>query len=76
LFLAPLFHYLFPLTHKHFPIILRPRENLETEIAKLKRYPLKCLEPICENNHPRTPQMMRLGERHNWEFDYPTRADF
>lgn len=51
-------------------LFLRPRENLEAEIAKLKRYLLKCLEPVRENDRPRTKKMMRLGERHNWEFNY------
>ena len=39
-------------------------------MAKLKRYLLKCLEPVRENNRPRTPQMMCFGECHNWEFNY------
>lgn len=51
-------------------LFLRPRENLDAELAKLKRYLLKCLEPIRLNNRPRNPKMMRLGERHNWEFNY------
>lgn len=51
-------------------LFLRPRENLDAEIALLKHYLLKCLEPKRENKRPRTPKMMRLGERHNWEFNY------
>lgn len=51
-------------------LFLRPRENLDAETAKLKRHLLKCLEPVKVNNRPRTPKMMRLGERHNWEFNY------
>lgn len=51
-------------------LFLRPRENLEAEIAHLKRYLLKCLEPIKVKDRPREPKMMRLGERHNWEGNY------
>ncbi|MFN0035270.1 MAG: IS4 family transposase [Saprospiraceae bacterium] len=51
-------------------LFLRPRENLETEVALLKRYLLKCLEPIKVKDRPREPKMMRLGERHNWEGNY------
>ncbi len=51
-------------------LFLRPRENLDAEIAKLKRHLLKCLEPVRKNNRPKMPKMMRLGERHNWEFNY------
>jgi len=51
-------------------LFLRPRENLETEIGHLKRCLLKCLEPIKVKDRPREPQMMRLGERHNWEGNY------
>jgi len=51
-------------------LFLRPRENLDAEIARLKNYLLKQLEPRKINNRPRTPPMMRLGERHNFEFNY------
>ena len=51
-------------------LFLRPRENLDIEIAHLKRFLLKHLEPIKKHDRPRTPKMMRLGERHNWEADY------
>lgn len=51
-------------------LFLRPRENLDIEVAHLKRFLLKHLEPIKKNDRPRTPKMMRLGERHNWEANY------
>ena len=51
-------------------LFLRPRENLDTEIAHLKRFLLKCLEPIKVKNRPKEPKMMRLGERHNWDSDF------
>lgn len=51
-------------------LFLRPRENLEIEIAHLKRYLLKCLESIKVKDRLREPKMMRLGERHNWEGNY------
>lgn len=51
-------------------LFLRPRENLDAEIANLQRFLLKQLEPIKINNRPRLPRAMRLGERHNWEGNY------
>ncbi|MFM9948709.1 MAG: hypothetical protein ACKV1O_12290 [Saprospiraceae bacterium] len=51
-------------------LFLRLRKNLETEIEHLKRYLLKCLEPIKVKDRPREPKMMRLGEHHNWEGNY------
>lgn len=51
-------------------LFLRPRENLEVDIACLTRYLLKHLEPIKVNNHPRMKKVMRFGERHKWERNY------
>lgn len=51
-------------------LFLRPRENLEVEIARLTRFLLKHLEPIKVNNRPRIRKVRHFGERHKWEHNY------
>jgi hypothetical protein len=51
-------------------LFLRPRENIEIEISRMKHFLLKHLEPIKVNNRPRMKKVMRFGERHKWEGNY------